>query len=43
MADSQTLTVHLLGGFRIATGHEKVTGLDQARLQRLLALSLIHI
>ncbi len=42
MADGQTLTVHLLGGFRIATGHEKVTGLDQARLQRLLAYLLLH-
>ena len=42
MADGQTLTVHLLGGFRIATGHEKVTGLDQARLQRLLVYLLLH-
>ena len=42
MADGQTLTVHLLGGFRIATGQEKVAGLDQARLQRLLVYLLLH-
>ena len=42
MADGQTLTVHLLGGFRIATGHEKVAGIDQPRLQRLLAYLLLH-
>ena len=42
MVDNQALTVHLLGGFHITAGHEKVTGLDQARLQRLLVYLLLH-
>ena len=42
MIDGQTLTVHLLGGFRITTGHEGVIGLNHARLQELLAYLLLH-
>jgi DNA-binding SARP family transcriptional activator len=42
MVDSQTLSTHLLGGFRIRAGPEPVAGLDQARLQELLAYLLLH-
>ena len=42
MIDGQTLTVHLLGGFRIMAGHDGVAGLNHARLQELLAYLLLH-
>ena len=42
IVDSQTLTLHLMGGFRITAGHEEVAELNHARLQELLAYLLLH-
>lgn len=42
MGASWALHIHLLGGFRITYGGEPVGSLDQARLQSLLALLLLH-
>ena len=39
IVDSQTLTIHLLGGFRITTGHEGVMGLNHAAPARAARLS----
>jgi hypothetical protein len=42
MADGGTLTIHLLGGFRITAGDQGVTSLEHARLQELLAFLLLQ-
>lgn len=42
MADSQPLSLYMLGGFRINAGHEAAAGFDQARLRLLLAYLLLH-
>lgn len=42
MPDGGTLTIHLLGGFRITAGDQGVTSLEHARLQDLLAYLLLQ-
>jgi DNA-binding SARP family transcriptional activator len=42
MQDDWTLTIHLLGGFRIASVNHGVVGLEHARLQDLLAYLLLQ-
>ena len=42
MTDSPLLTIHLLGSFRLTAVDQGAIGLDQARLQELLAYLLLH-
>jgi DNA-binding SARP family transcriptional activator len=42
MIENPSLTIHLLGGFRLTAELEPVTGLERLRLQELLAYLLLH-
>jgi DNA-binding SARP family transcriptional activator/tetratricopeptide (TPR) repeat protein len=42
MIENPSLTIHLLGGFRLTAEQEPVTGLERPRLQELLAYLLLQ-